>query len=65
MEKLIKEYSKLLYSPKPASDKFWTLEDRIEKDKKNPWVLLEISKSESIWNIATMIKKKSNHHRRS
>lgn len=58
MEKLIKEYSKLLYSPKPASDKFWALEDRIKKDKKNPGVILEVNKSEAIWDIATMIKKK-------
>ena len=58
MEKLIKEYSKLLNSSEPASEKFWALEERIKKDKKNPGVILEVSKSEAIWDIATMIKKK-------
>ncbi len=58
MEKLIKEYSKLLNSSKSASEKFWTLEERIKKAKKPPGVLLEISKSEAIWDITTMIKKK-------
>ena len=36
MEKLSKEYVKLLTSPGNASDHFWELEKRIKQDKKHP-----------------------------
>ena len=35
MEKLVKEYIEMLSNDdKPASEKFWELEERIKKDKK-------------------------------
>ena len=58
MERLTKKYIELLNSPGNASDHFWELEKRIKNDKKHPGVILEMSKSEAIWDIAIFIKKK-------
>ena len=56
MERLNKEYIELLSSnDKNASERFWELEKRIKKDKKHPGVILEMSKSEAIWNIVDLI----------
>jgi hypothetical protein len=55
MERLTKEYIELLSSPGNASDHFWELEKRIKKDKKNPGVLLEVRKSEALWDIAAFV----------
>lgn len=57
MEHLNKEYIALLSADdKNASDKFWELEKRIKKDKKHPGVIMEMSKSEAIWNIVYLIR---------
>ena len=57
MEKLTREYVVLLNDEnKNASDKFWELEKRIKKDKKHPGVMMELSKSETIWNISNLIR---------
>lgn len=58
MEQLTKKYIELLSSPGNASDHFWELEKRIKNDKKHPGVMLETKKSEAIWDIAILIKKK-------
>ena len=59
MQRLEQEYISLLSDDgKLASDKFWELEKRIKKDKKSSGVILQMSKSEAIWNIANMIKLK-------
>jgi hypothetical protein len=58
MERLTKEYIELLSSPGNASDHFWELEKRMKKDKKNPGVLLEVSKSEALWDIAAFVRRK-------
>lgn len=59
MERLEQEYISLLSDDgKLASDKFWELEKRIKKDKKSPGVILQMSKSEAIWNIVYMIRLK-------
>ena len=58
MEQLNKEYIELLSSPGNASDHFWELEKRIKQDKKHPGVMLEMSKSEALWDIAILVKKK-------
>lgn len=55
MERLAKEYIELLSSPGNASDHFWELEKRIRQDKKHPGVLLEMKKSNAIWNIAALV----------
>ena len=58
MERLTKKYVELLSSPGNASDHFWELEKRIKNDKKHPGVMLEMNKSEAIWDIAILVKKK-------
>lgn len=57
MDKLTKEYIELLRDRnKDASDKFWELEKRIKQDRKHPGVIMEMRKSEAIWNIAYLIR---------
>ena len=58
MEQLVKKYIKMLSSPGYASDHFWELEKRIKKDKKHPGVMIELNKSDALWDIALMVKKK-------
>lgn len=58
MEQLTKEYIELLSAPGNASDHFWKLEERIRKDKKHPGVLLELRKSDAIWDIAIFVRYK-------
>ena len=55
MDRLLKEYIKMLQNKKPASTKFWDLDKRIKKDKKNPGVQMQLDKSEAIFDIVTMI----------
>ena len=55
MERLTKEYIELLSAPGNASDHFWELEERIRKDKKTPGVLLNVTKSNAIWDIAVFV----------
>jgi len=58
MAALTKEYIMLLSAEGDASDKFWALEKRINKDKKCPGVTIELEKSEAIWDIAILLKDK-------
>ena len=46
------------YLKKPASEKFWELEKRIKEDKRHPGVIMEMSKSEVIWDIVRLIRLK-------
>ena len=55
MEKLIQEYVTYLKKDIPASTKFWELEKRIKIDKKKRGVLVEMSKSNMIWDIVGLI----------
>ena len=53
MEGLVKEYANFLNDDKkPASEKFWELEKRIKED------IMEMSKSEVIWDIVRPIRLK-------
>ena len=56
MERLCREYMELLNSNEDASKRFWTLEERIKKDKKHPGVMIELSRSEMIWDLARLIQ---------
>ena len=59
MEGLVRDYAALLSdTDKEASDKFWELEKRIKADKRHPGVIMEMCKSDAIWNIASLIKLK-------
>ncbi len=56
MEKLVKEYMELLAGEGLASDKFWELEKRIKKDKKDPGVILEMSKSNMLFDLYALLR---------
>ena len=59
MEGLVKEYVNFLNDDKkPASDKFWELEKRMNEDKRHPGVIMEMSKSDVIWDIVRLIRLK-------
>ena len=58
MERLVEKYIKFLSSDKAASEKFWELEKKIRKDKKNPGVLIELRKSDVPWDLAALINTK-------
>ena len=59
MEDLVKAYANFLNDDKkPASEKFWELEKRIKEDKRHPGVIMEMSKSEVIWDIVRLIRLK-------
>ena len=46
---------KLSNDDKPASEKFWTLEKRIKNDRKHPGVLIEVRKSNALYDIIRFI----------
>lgn len=56
MEKLVEEYVKFLKEDKPASYKFWEMEKRIKEDKRRPGVLIEMRKSNAIYDIVRLIR---------
>lgn len=59
MEGLIKDYVNFLNDDKKhASEKFWKLEKRIKEDKRHPGVIMEMRKSETIWDIVRLIRLK-------
>ena len=59
IEGLVKEYANFLNGDKkPASEKIWELEKRIKEDKRHPGVIMEMSKSEAIWDIVRFIRLK-------
>ena len=59
MEGLVKAYANFLNDDKkPASEKFWELEKRIKEDKRHPGVIMEVNKSEVIWDIVRLIRLK-------
>lgn len=59
MEGLIKEYINFLNDDtKPASEKLWGLEKRIKEDKHHPGVIMEMRKSEAIWDIVRLMRLK-------
>ena len=59
MEGLVKEYVNFLNDEtKHASEKFWSLEKRIKEDKHHPGVIMEMSKSDAIWDIVALIRRK-------
>ncbi|MBQ2030893.1 MAG: multidrug transporter, partial [Lachnospiraceae bacterium] len=55
---LTKKYIEMLSYPGNSSDHFLEHEKRIRNDKKQPGVMVEMNKSEAIWDIAIFIKKK-------
>ena len=54
--KLNKEYIGILVQDKNASTIFWELNDRIKKDRNNPGVIIEMSRSLLVENLISLIK---------
>ena len=55
IERLIQEYVQLLNAPGQASDHFWELDERIRKDRKHPGVVIQLRKSDAVWDIAYLV----------
>lgn len=55
MDRLNKEYIELLSEDANPSEKFWRLEKRIKQDRKKAGVQLEMSRSNLIHNIISLI----------
>lgn len=55
MNKLSKEYIELLSEDAEPSEKFWRLDKRIKADRKKTGVQLEMSRSNLIYNIVSLI----------
>ena len=53
--RLNKEYIELLSEDANPSDKFWSLEERIKKDKQKTGVRAEMSRSNLIYNIISLM----------
>lgn len=56
MDRLCKEYIELLSADGLASDRFWSLHDRINKDKKKMGVVVRNSRSEMKFNILSLLR---------
>ena len=56
MEKLVAEYVDYLNSDVPVSTKFWGMEKRIKRDKKNPGVLIELNKRDMPFDLVRLLK---------
>lgn len=57
MARLIKEYIALLSAgDRNASDKFWELDNKIRTDRRHPGVILNVRKSEAIYDILRLIR---------
>ena len=56
MDKLCREYVQILTGESDASVRFWELEKRIRKDKKNPGVQIEPAKDMVVFHIAELIQ---------
>lgn len=57
MSRLIEDYIALLsIENKDASDKFWELERKIKTDRRHPGVILNVRKSEAIYDIISLIR---------
>lgn len=56
MEKLIVKYVEYLQGEEAASTKFWEMEKRIKRDKKNPGVLIEVSKGDMPFDLIRLMQ---------
>lgn len=56
MERLIASYIKHLEGEELASTKFWELEKKIKRDRKNPGVLIELNKQDMPFDLIRLIQ---------
>ncbi len=55
MERLVATYVEYLKSDESASTKFWEIEKRIKRDKRNPAVLIELSKQDMPFDLIRLL----------
>ena len=55
MERLCREYCEMLQKDKPATDRFWALQKRINKDKNTPGVAVTLRRSNMFYDILGLI----------
>lgn len=55
MDRLCKEYIELLSGDHAPSEKFWQLDERIKEDKRKPGVLLQLKRTNMIYDIIALI----------
>lgn len=55
MDRLCDEYIELLSGDGDPSEKFWKLDKRIRSDKRNPGVQLQMTRTNFIYNIISLI----------
>ena len=58
MKRLNRQYIAILTSDRSAHDKFWAIEKRIQRDRKSPGVILEMSRSKMEQNLIALINDK-------
>lgn len=57
MEQILQGYQALLSEDTPASTRFWKLDKEIQKDKKNPGVLVtDLRRSTALYLIADLVQ---------
>ena len=56
MERLCREYVKLLTKKADASDRFWELDKRIRRDRKKAGVQIEMSRSNMVFNLMSLLQ---------
>ena len=55
MEALLREYVDILQRDAPASERFWELEQRLKRDKRNAGVQVEMRRSQLLSNLAYLL----------
>lgn len=55
MDRLCREYIELLGGDDDPSEKFWQLDKRIREDKRRPGVRLQLSRTNLIYDIISLI----------
>ena len=55
MDRLCREYIELLRSDDNPSERFWQLDKQIREDKRKPGVQLQLTRSNFIYNIISLI----------
>lgn len=55
MERLNQEYMEILSGENNPSDKFWTLYERICQDKRSRGVMLQLRKSDMLFDIVALV----------
>ena len=59
IDRLNKEYIELLSKDENPSKKFWKLERRISKDKRNKGVILDMKRSSLMMNLVSLIREEA------